>query len=81
MQMSTILYVRTCLDAEVFQSKVVSETEMEERIYSKNATHGQTYPYAFHGLVQPSFQVPSQEPSLNYCVRVALLVAVLPCSS
>lgn len=51
----------------------MSETGVEEWIYSKNdATHGQTSLYVFHGLVQFSFQALSQEPSLNYCVRVAL---------
>lgn len=55
---------------------------MEEGIYSKNnATRGQTYLSVFHGLVQSSFQAPLLETRLNYHVRIARYVAMLPCSS
>lgn len=77
-----MLYIRTCPDAKVLQSKVACEIKAEERICSRNAaTHGQTYLSVFHGLDQSNFQACLQEPSLNYHVRIAPCVAMLPCSS
>lgn len=61
------------------QRYVKCEIKVKEGIGSKsNGTHGQTYLTVFHDLVQTSFQVPSQDPSLIYHVGTALDVTMLP---
>lgn len=76
------LYVRTCPDVAVMQSKAACELKVEEEIYSKNnVTHSQSYLNVFHGLVHSNFQEPQEQHGLNCCVRVIPGIALLPYSS